>query len=101
DAAHHGLAQSAYRHPGVQADETDDELDRRAIGEVRHLVVGQDAADDAFGAMAIAELIARLDRERVAQPFGRRRAEQDPILAGVRTPRDEGGEQAASAPEGR
>jgi hypothetical protein len=75
-----------------------DQLDRRTIGQCRHLVVRHDAANDASGAVAVAEQVARLDR--MLEPSRAGFAEQDRVFKRVRTPADEGGQQIASAPEG-
>lgn len=70
DAPHDCLAHLAEVHAGVQPGEGEDNLHRGAIGQVRHLIIGQDLAHHAFGAMAVGELISRLRGIGIIQAVG-------------------------------
>ena len=86
-------------HAGWEAHEAPDDLDGGAVGQMGHLLVGEDAGDHALDAVPVAELVAGLDRLRIVQPPGAGGADRGAVLEVPRTPIDEGSQEVAAAPE--
>ena len=53
-----GLEHLADVHPARHAERVEDDVDRRAVGEVRHVLDREDLGDDALVAVAAGELVA-------------------------------------------
>ena len=99
DIAQGGFENLAKVEMRVQGVEAVDQLHRAAIGEVRHLLIGEHGRDDPFGAVAVGELVAGLGRVGIVEPARRRLREDDAALGGGFAQRDEGGEQVFAGPE--
>ena len=53
-----GLEHLAEVHPGRHTQRVQDDVDRRAVGQERHVLLGQDRRDDALVPVAAGELVA-------------------------------------------
>ena len=53
-----GLEDLPHVHARGHAERVEDDLDRRPVGEVRHVLLGQDPGDDALVAVAAGHLVA-------------------------------------------
>ena len=84
--------------PHVHLREIVDQLDRRAVGQVGHFVVGQHPADHALGPLPVGELVARLGRVGIVEALSARRADYDAVGKSVRTPGHECRQQVAPGP---
>ena len=56
-----GLEHLADVHPARHAERVEDDVDRRAVGQVRHVLDREDLGDDALVAVAAGELVADRD----------------------------------------
>ena len=56
-----GFTQLTAVHPGVQSNEVTHKFNSRAVRQMGHLIIGQNLADHPFAAMAIRDLVSRLD----------------------------------------
>ncbi len=53
-----GLEHLPHVHPGRDAEGVEDDVDRRAVGQVGHVLQGEDLRDDALVAVAAGQLVA-------------------------------------------
>ena len=82
----------------MAAEEAVDQFDGGAVSEVRHIIVWENASDDALCAVPIAQLVPRLHRVGIPEPAGSRLTERNAVGVCIRPPRDIGGKEIASQP---
>ena len=70
DATHHRLPKLPEVHPHMEADEAEHQIHWRTVGQMGHLIVGQNPTHDRLGAMAVAELVARFEGVRRVEESG-------------------------------